>query len=213
MKKHYSIVTLAAACAAGFVLALLLVAGLLIFRLGGIGGLPYAAKFAEVYNTIDRNFVGSPDMASVSDAAYSAMVTAIDDKWSYYMNADQYREYQKYMENSYTGIGVTIEQDAASGLYKVAAVQEGSPAQTAGVKIGELLSAVNGESLQGKTSEDIKKQISAISGEFKLTLRGEDGTERDVTVSWSLPMQRERCFSIKTSKKPTRFSESAKSGT
>jgi len=183
MKKRYSASTLVAACAAGFGLAVIGLICLFAIKFGGLNSLPYTAKFAAVYNTIENAFVGDADMQKVSDAAYSAMVQQIDDRWSYYMTAEQYEEYKQYQGNSYTGIGVTIEKDEESGLYKIVTVLADTPAQRAGVKIGDIMCAINGSSLIGVASEDIKKQIDAIKGDFELTLRAEDGTERTVTVS------------------------------
>lgn len=184
MKKRFSALTLVLVCLAGFLLASLCFAAFVVFEFGSADSIPSAAKFAEIYSAIDKDYVGQPDMEKVSDAAYSAMIAAIDDRWSYYMTAEQFEQYQQYQSNSYTGIGVTIEKDEDSGLFKVSVVLEDSPASQAGINIGDLMVAIDGQDLSGKTSDEVKQLIEAKQGaDFELTLRSQDGTERSVEVA------------------------------
>lgn len=186
MKKRYRLPALITACVAGIALGVLCMTGIFMFRLGGPDSFPYAIKFAAVFNSIENDYVGNADMNKVSDAAYSAMVESIGDRWSYYMNAKQYEEYKQYQKNSYNGIGVTIEADETSGLYKVVAILEDSPASRAGVKIGDLLYAVDKKSLAGMSSSQIKELISGKKGKFEMTLQSGEGNKRTVTVSTEL---------------------------
>lgn len=186
MKKRYSGLSLALSCMGGVLLAVIIIIGTFAYRFGSLDALSHAVKFASVYCAIDKDFVGDADMEEVSNAAYSAMVQDTKDRWSYYMTAEQYAQYQQYQNNSYTGIGVTIEKDSVSGLYKIVTVEADSPAQRAGVKAGDLLSAINGSSLAGVSSDDIKKQIAGFKSDFELTLRAQDGTERNVKISTEL---------------------------
>ena len=184
MKKRFSTVTLILVCISSFILAGLCFAAFFVFEFGSVDSIPYAAKFAAIYSAIDKDYVGQPDMEEVSDAAYSAMIASIDDRWSYYMTAEQFEQYQKYQSNSYTGIGVTIEKDEDSGLYKVTVVLEDSPASQAGINIGDLMVAIDGDALSGQSSDEVKQLIASKQGaDFELTLRSQDGTERSVTVA------------------------------
>jgi len=183
MKRRFSTLTLIIACVLSFLLAGLCITGIFVIKYGGMDSFPYASKFAAIYNAIDSDFVGGADMEKVSDAAYGAMIDAIDDRWSYYMTAEQYEEYKQYQNNSYTGIGVTIGKDEDSGLFRVLTVLEDSPAQEAGVNVGELMCAIDGEDLKDMTSSQIKELISGKTGKsFELKLRTDDGTERTVTI-------------------------------
>jgi len=183
MNKRFNTLTLVIACVLSFMLAGLCIVGIFVIKFGGMDSFPYAAKFAAIYNAINSDFVGDADMEQLSDAAYGAMIDAIDDRWSYYMTAEQYEEYKQYQNNSYTGIGVTIGLDEDSGLFRVLTVLEDSPAQQAGVNIGELMCAIDGEDLKDMTSAQVKELISERSVKsFELKLRTDDGTERTVTI-------------------------------
>lgn len=184
MKKHFSAATLIIACVISISLTALCLFSFFVFQYGGFDSFFSATKFAAIYNAIENDFVGDADMEKVSDAAYSAMIATIDDRWSYYMTAQQYVEYQKYQQNSYTGIGVTIEKDGNSGLYKVVTVLEDSPASRAGINIGDLMCVIDGEDLTGKSSDEIKQMIAGKEDKaFELELRAQDGTERTVKIS------------------------------
>ena len=187
MKKRFSLPVLIVACVLSFALAVLCFTGFFVVKYGGTEGFPYATKFAAILGAIKDDYVGEADLEKVSDAAYVAMVSAIDDRWSYYMTAEQYTEYQKYQKNSYTGIGVSIEPDEASSLYRITTVLEDSPASRAGVAIGDLMLAIDGESLTGKSSTQVKELIAGKKDKsFELTLRAQDGSERTVEVSAAL---------------------------
>ncbi len=184
MKKRFSSATLIIACISSIVLAGLCFMAVFAFEFGGADSFNSATKFAAVYNAIENDFVGDAEMEKVSDAAYSAMVDSVNDRWSSYMTTQQYEEYQKYQKNSYTGIGVTIEKDEESGLYKVVTVLEDSPASQAGVNIGDIMCAIDGENLTGKTSAEVKELIVSKQGKsFELKLRVADETEKNVTIT------------------------------
>lgn len=183
MKKRFGFQAVAVAGVAGCAVGVMCMVGVLMLRFGGLSGFPYAAKFAEVYGAIKNDYIGQADMDAVSDAAYSAMVKTAGDRWSYYMTAEEYEQYKLRQNNSYNGIGVTIKKDDVSGLYQVIVVQEDTPASRAGIKAGDLMVCFSGQSLAGKSSEDIKTLISGTKEAFELTLRDESGAERTVSVS------------------------------
>ena len=184
MKRQFSSFSLVIACVLSVVFAGLCFMGFFVLKLGGVYSFPYATKFAAVFSAIENDYVGEADMEEVSDAAYSAMISSINDRWSYYMNSDEYESYKDYQKNNYTGIGVTIEADEESGLLKIIAVLEDSPASQAGVLIGDMMSSIDGQSLKNMTTAEVKTLIAEKQGKsFELALVAQDGTERSVTIS------------------------------
>lgn len=183
MKKTFSLPNLFCGVACGIAAGVLCMISVYAIKFGGFESYNAARKFSAVYNAINEDFVGDVDMEDVSDAAYGAMVDATGDRWSAYMNKKSYEQYQQYAKNSYSGIGVTIQKDAETGLYKIASVLEDSPASRAGVQIGETLLSVGDISVKGKTAEQIRNIITSQKGDYTLGLRAADGTEHTVTVS------------------------------
>ena len=67
------------------------------------------SKLDQLENLIVERFIGEADRTAMEDAAADAMVSALGDRWSYYIPASEYEAYQEQMNNAYVGIGVTIQ--------------------------------------------------------------------------------------------------------
>lgn len=182
MKKRFGAGAMVSMWVFGFAVAVLCCTLVLASKFGGAEAFSYTTKFAAVYKTISEEYVGEADMEEISDAAYAAMVLATGDRWSRYMTAEEYESYKLFQQNSYRGIGVTIRSAEEGSYPQVAEVVEDSPAQEAGVEIGDYFKAVEGEDLLGASSEELKNKIAALQDtEFSLTvLRGEQ--EQELTI-------------------------------
>ena len=136
----------------------------------------------EGLSLVNTCFVGEYDEDTVVDAAMDAMIEATGDRWSYYLTAEQYASEQERRSNSYVGIGVTVTYESEDGL-TILAVTEGGPAAEAGLKAGELITAVGGQSVAGEARYDATGLIQGEEGTtVVLTVRDAAGAEREVTV-------------------------------
>ena len=166
------------------VLTVVLTAGVLLgaawLLLGRAG-----VSMAETMVLINTLFVGEHDIQTATDQALDSLITGLGDRWSYYMDADSYQQQIQRRSNSYVGIGVTVTY-LEEGVLHIEAVTAGGPAEAAGLQAGEEITAVDGTAL---TAENISEATSLIQGEegtqVTLTVRGTDGTEREVTVTRS----------------------------
>lgn len=164
------------------VLTVVLTAGVLLgaawLLLGRAG-----VSMAETMVLINTLFVGEHDIQTATDQALDSLITGLGDRWSYYMDADSYQQQIQRRSNSYVGIGVTVTY-LEEGVLHIEAVTAGGPAEAAGLQAGEEITAVDGTAL---TAENISEATSLIQGEegtqVTLTVRGTDGTEREVTVT------------------------------
>ena len=129
-------------------------------------------KMERLTALLDTYFIDEYDQqkleAAAADGAASAMIAATGDKWSYYISAEQMRAYEEQMNNEYVGIGVTIlEREEGVEIMEIFA---GSPAEKAGIQVGDICIAVEGEEIAGFGTE--KTQI---------LVRGEPGTIVNMT--------------------------------
>ena len=116
------------------------------------------AKLQELRRLIDRCFIGEVDQQAMDDAAASAMVGALGDRWSYYIPAESFENYQAQMENEYTGLGITVMQtdDSKDKGIEIVKIEKNSGAFAAGLQIGDIITAVNETPVVDKTLDEIK---------------------------------------------------------
>lgn len=100
---------------------------------------------------------------AAADGAASAMIEATGDRWSYYISASDMQSYEEQMNNSYVGIGVTIQ--AVDNGMEIVSVVPGGPAEEAGVLVGDICTEVEGK----------KTAPLGVEGTQEL-VRGEEGT-------------------------------------
>ena len=144
---------------------------------------PESLTLLEGYGLIRNRFVGEYDADKVIDGAMEGMVSALGDRWSYYLDADSYAAEQERRANAYVGIGVTVDQSREEGLY-IVSVNEKGPAHEAGLTAGEVITAVEGTSIAGDARAEGADLIRGEEGsQVELTVLGTDGTTRTVMVT------------------------------
>ena len=74
---------------------------------------PVKAKMDEIGSYLDAYFIDEYDpeivAAAAADGAAAAMIEATGAEWSYYISAEEMAAHVEQMENSYVGVGVTIQ--------------------------------------------------------------------------------------------------------
>ena len=143
-------------------------------------------KLERLEQIITNCFIGEADEKAMEDAAANAMIASLDDRWSYYLSAEDYLAHMETANNAYVGIGITISASTDGSGFSIQAVTEGGPSQEAGLQIGDLLIAVDGQDVREMTS-----------GTLRGLVRGEEGTTVSITVlregqELTIPVQRRR---------------------
>ena len=125
----------------------------------------------EYYDVIDLN-----DKTAVTDALLSCYVYAIGDRYSIYRAPVETDNYNTDMSGKFGGIGVMVEYNDADESIMINTVYPGSPAEGAGVQVGDFIYAVD-----GKTVEELgyNNAVNHVRGEIGTTveltlLRGEE---------------------------------------
>ena len=127
-------------------------------------------KLQQVLQLIEERFIGETDRTVLEDAAASAMIEAMGDRWSYYISAKDYAAHMEQMKNAYVGIGVTISPLEAGG-FEITVVNPGGPAEEAGIRLGDVIVAVSGQSVLEMDTTGCRDLV-----------RGEEGTFVEITV-------------------------------
>ena len=143
---------------------------------------PVQAKAAEVQEIIETYFIDDYDEDTLADGAASGMVDATGDEWSYYLSADEVAAYEESMVNAYVGVGITITEDAEAGGMRVEEVAAGGPAEEAGIRVGDLLLAVEGEDVLTLGIDGTRNLVRGEEGTRVNMHFSRNGTEYDVSV-------------------------------
>lgn len=141
------------------------------------------SKLDDITQIIETYFIGDVDRTAMEDAAATAMIGSLGDKWSYYMSAPQYALYLEQMHNAYVGIGITITPaEDGSGLL-VTQVNQGGAAEEAGMKPGDVIVEIEGHSAAGMTTTQARDLVRGEEGtQVKLAVR-RDGERIDLTIT------------------------------
>lgn len=143
---------------------------------------PVQAKAAEVQEIIETYFIDDYDEDTLADGAASGMVDATGDEWSYYLSADEVAAYEESMANAYVGVGITITEDAEAGGMRVEEVVSGGPAEEAGIRVGDLLLAVEGEDVLPLGIDGTRNLVRGEEGTRVNMHFSRNGAEYDVSV-------------------------------
>lgn len=172
------------ACLATFLGTAALILLWLTVLAGGWRPLVNSFKFMQLQSVIDRVYVGQADSEELSELAFTAMIDALGDRWSYYMTAEEYERYQQDKTNNYVGIGITL-QKTEDGLH-IIAVAKDSPAERAGIPVDSYLVEVNGVRLTDEDASTVSTMIRQDPDHVALVVADRDGNE----TAYSLVMEK-----------------------
>ncbi|MCL2425951.1 MAG: S41 family peptidase [Oscillospiraceae bacterium] len=145
------------------------------------------SDFSELLDIIESQFIGTYDIDDIINYAMRAAVDSLDDIWSHYMSPEEYTEFLATANNRYAGIGVSVMIDEETEGMKVLGVYEGAGAYQAGIVIGDIVVAVDGESIIGLTLNEIRYKLRRPLGETAdITVLRYDGEYHIITVEFSI---------------------------
>ena len=139
---------------------------------------------AQAIDVIHDDYFHTVDDADLQNASIGSIIDRLkrryDDRFSHYFTPTEYDRFQMGARLSGVGIAVT---EVPQGL-RVATVYKSTPAREAGIQPGEIIAAVNGQSIAGKDADAVTGRIRGPAGtQVTLTIRSRDGKSRDVTVT------------------------------
>jgi len=124
----------------------------------------------EVEGILEENFYQPIDRSDLENGAIEGLVNSLADPYSAYMTPEDYQDYIEHHEHgAYVGVGVLLEPK--DGKLIVVHPLEDSPAAEAGIIPGDEITAIDGESVEGR-----------VDGEASAMIRGDAGTTVVLTI-------------------------------
>jgi len=118
--------------------------------------------YDEALDAIADNYYRPVDKDKLLDEGLTAGIKSLDDRFSAYFDPKTYKEFEEATEGAFEGVGLTVAEDER-GL-RVVTVFDGSPARRAGIRSRDVITAVNGESLAGKPTDEATTLIKGPAG-------------------------------------------------
>jgi carboxyl-terminal processing protease len=172
-------------------LALALGAGMALDRSLLFNGIPPDARddfrlMAQAWNLIGHYYVDRPSVrhTAMTHAAISAMLDSLGDtNHSAFLSRAQAKRAGSAMQGKLIGIGIEIQVRDHQAV--VVAPMDGSPAQQAGVRPGDIILQVNGQPVSGWSLGQISSRISGEAGQpVALTVMNpRDKRKRNITIA------------------------------
>jgi len=137
--------------------------------------LPPVETYHRVLTTIQDSYYGPSGLGTGMDdtkltyCAIRGMLASLGDKYTRFLEPDEYRRMQEENQGEFGGIGARLEK--AKNKVFVKEVLKGTPAAHAGLVAGDVIQAVDGVPLSGMS---IYKAVDLI--------RGETGTRVKLTI-------------------------------
>lgn len=135
------------------------------------------SKYLELEDRIKRSFVDETNEKTLADGVALGMVYALNDPYSAYMSAEEYNKKLDDNEGLDAGIGISICSHPDTSYIYVINVSVGSPADLAGIKAGDSITAVDGtDVLEIGVSAAVEKIRGEIGTDCVLSINRGDET-------------------------------------
>jgi carboxyl-terminal processing protease len=121
-----------------------------------------AQVYDEAIELIQRDYYRKVDRDKLLDKSLGAAVDSLNDQFSGYFSPEDYKDFRQATEGQFEGVGMTVEE-TPRGL-RVLTVYDGSPAKRGDLEPGDVITAVNGRSIAGASSEASTAKIKGPAG-------------------------------------------------
>ena len=109
--------------------------------------------FLKAYSNIVNNYYEDIDKEKMLDTALDAMLNYLGDNYTTYLNSQQSKDLEERLAGSYEGIGISIQGQ------EIKSITSGSPAEKAGLQVGDIFVKINDTDVSEKTSNEISSLI------------------------------------------------------
>jgi len=136
-----------------------------------VGSKAVESKMNVIKQIIDKYYLEDVHETDLVEGMYKGLVDGLGDPYSVYYTKDEFQSLMESTNGVYCGIGVTVSQDANTGIITLVKPFENSPGLKAGILPGDILYKVDGTEVTGM-------ELSSVVAMIK----GEEGTTVNLTI-------------------------------
>ncbi len=141
----------------------------------------FVRTLVDIYRHVGTNYVEPVDEQKLQQAAIGGMLDSLDPH-TIYIPADKQDAFNDALDGSFKGVGIKLNLTDAGQIEVITPIDD-SPAWKAGVRPGDVIVKVNGESVVGQRLEDVIPKIQGPSGtEVTLTMKRSGDETVDLTM-------------------------------
>ena len=118
--------------------------------------------FANVFSRVRNEYVEEVSDSELMEYAINGALSALDPHSAYSPPAE-YKEQREAVKREYGGLGIEVTQEL--GLVKVNHAIEDGPAYAQGLRGGDFITEVDGESVRGKSLDEAVKGMRGLAGD------------------------------------------------
>lgn len=145
------------------------------------GSVSESVRFLRTMKLLKRNYNGEVDNHQLFDGALKGMVESVGDPYTVYLNKKDFQQLSEMTVGSFGGIGIVFGKRGND--YVVISALEDNPGAKAGIKSGDIITAIDGKPTRDMNMEQVANKIRGKYGTVvKLELKGKDGKLRTVSV-------------------------------
>lgn len=126
----------------------------------------YLKELEYAYNNILNSYVEKVDEKELTNAAIKGMYNYLGDPYTSYLDKDSTDNLMDRLKGEYKGIGVEITTNESGTV--VMTVFENSPAEEAGIMVGDIITKVKGVDVSGKTTSEVSNMIKSTNGNVEI---------------------------------------------
>lgn len=144
----------------------------------------FVSKCDILNSYIDAFYLNKNDIDAkdISDGMYQGIIDSIGDKYADYYNEEEYTSFMEGAKGQYGGIGTYVSQNIKTGDIVIVNPFEGAPADKAGIKSGDILTEIDGNSVIGLELDDIVAMMKGEAGTSVTIGIQRDGSNLTVEV-------------------------------
>lgn len=117
--------------------------------------------FNQILNIVSSNYVEDVAVDSLLDGAIEGMLDQLDPHTNY-VDPERYRRMQERNLGTYSGIGISFE--IIDGWLTVISPLEGGPSYDLGIRPGDIITKIEGESAYGIKTEEVFEKLRGVKG-------------------------------------------------